>query len=238
MAGRRWTATELRDAQEQLRAGAPLDEVAERLGRTVPSVRDRAAYPAGLPGAVSRFRWPAADDAKLLQMIRDGVPAVRMAERLSRTVRSIRHRAYRHGLAVPLAPGRAPKWTRAELARLREMRAAGATYEVVAERLGRTGYAVKQRAHKIGIARPAPAWRRPWTADDDATLLRLVGSGLPWLDIGREMGRSDGSCAARWSRRYGYHRDRPEREPAPPTHRTDPVKIASTRFGEFGVLDW
>ena len=176
--------------------------------------------------------WTAAEDRRALELIRAGVPAGKIAAELRRTVRSVRHRAYRHGIAECRHNGW-PAWSAAEIERLREMRAAGVRHAEAAERLGRTVYAVKYRASSAGIARPAPAWRRPWTEQDDAELLRLSAEDLRWQDIGARMGRSAGACAVRWSRRYAHHLEgRPTPAPADPHPRTDPTKVTRVLYGD------
>ncbi|GAA5894966.1 hypothetical protein JCM5296_000927 [Sporobolomyces johnsonii] len=42
--------------------------------------------------------------------------------------------------------------------------------------------------------------KKRFTSAEDKKLLELRGSGMPWTDVARELGRTNGSCSGRWYR--------------------------------------
>ena len=82
--------------------------------------------------------------------------------------------------------GRA-RWPSAEEHRLRKLWEEGTTAKEIAEELGRTVTAVKSRAKKLGVARPARTGSRP--AEEDASPGKLRDEGRPDQRFARDRGR-------------------------------------------------
>lgn len=93
---RSWNTGEVRRLRE-LWDGRTVEEVAEELGRSSKSVREKARE-VGLPRKVergqgaARTRWRVRDDRALLMLVGRGVPVDRVARALQRSERACRRR--------------------------------------------------------------------------------------------------------------------------------------------------
>lgn len=120
-------------------------EIAERLGRSMKSVerklygmrrkkRKKQAVPA----------WPK-DDVALLKRLFLVKTAQEVADRLARSVWSVRRKAYKMGLQRTIAP-----WSEDEVKLLKELYP-HESRKVMANKLGRSLSSITNKAHKLGL---------------------------------------------------------------------------------------
>lgn len=102
-------------------------------------------------------------------------------------------------------PNRSP-WTPAQVARLREMRIKGASFDEIAHEVGHTAYACQSKAVQLGIRAPrivaaqkcipivqkpeAPRHQQPWTKEEEQRLLALATHRLSHEEIGAKLNRT------------------------------------------------
>lgn len=99
------------------------------------------------------------------------------------------------------------RWTEDDDTRCAELWNGGASAKKIAAELGRTPQAVVQRMvllrskgvhfadHGVGGSGEGPA--RPYTAEDDATIIRMRGAGHSFKEIGTALGRTAGGVRLR-----------------------------------------
>lgn len=77
-------------------------------------------------------------------------------------------------------------WTSDDEARLVRLSEDGASWDAIADALGRTSEAVRYRASRLRLRESRPRW----TDAEDAELVRLRRDGYSWSAVGRALGRS------------------------------------------------
>lgn len=140
---RRWTTEEDRIAVEMLKNGAKDADVAERFGRSLPSVRCRNCS----DWKIHLRLWTEEEDRRGAEMVRERVPFNAVAEQLGRTLISIQSRNSEVWKAHPIW------WTEKEETILKEMWGEGAKAEEIAVRLGREIQAVEARKKRFKFDR-------------------------------------------------------------------------------------
>jgi hypothetical protein len=188
---RRWTAGEDAQLARLYRAGAPVREIAARLGRSEDAVNARRRQLA-IPARRAQTAWSDREDAMLAAATRAGLPARVVAERIARPVGQIRWR--RRALRLTASPARA--YSAGEDAAIRAAYNGQPDLQALSKRLGRSPGALRLRAAKLGLHRPA---RRPrWSHGEDAAVRDGYDSGLSCSEIARELpGRTPAAVAAR-----------------------------------------
>ena len=108
-------------------------------------------------------------------------------------------------------PNKTP-WTHAQVARLRELRGQGATFEAIAIQVGHTAIACQTKARDLDITAPRitttqkciPTVQKPnvrhhqhWTKEEEQRLLALNARRLSYAEIGAELDRSAASVELR-----------------------------------------
>lgn len=114
--------------------------------------------------------------------------AIRQSVRLPAPVRRQRGQA---------ATNPAPRWTPAEDAHLRALRAAGLTRQEIADRMGRSLPAIMNRLGKLGL-RPARPPR--WTKAEHQRLIDLLEAHKSYREIARILGRTEEAIHVRCNR--------------------------------------
>ena len=188
----------LPDEDEAIRVclghGRDLIALGHRLGRSPDALRLHARH-LGLHHPQPRRRWAEWEDA----LVRDGytsaLPCAEIARQLpQRTTTSVAARARKLGLI-----SYARRWGTDDDQRLMRLTVRGSTLEDVAQHLGRTPEAIRRRASRLGVERPAPApaprQARRWTREEDE-LLRLHHALNP-ARLAQLLGRSDAAVCRR-----------------------------------------
>ena len=197
-------------------SGASIQGLAVELRRSPEGIRLRARS-LGLLTASTRRRWTDEEDRLIRTGYASGLTCEAIATQLPcpRSAACVSARARKLGLTTY-----ARQWTNADTARLHELWHSDVSLEDIAERLGRTPDALRQRARKLGFASPARRSHRngarPWTAAEDDLLRRKPTASLGRL--ARAFGRSDRAIRQRQAElglRSGCHRSPHQ---APPTH--------------------
>lgn len=108
-------------------------------------------------------------------------------------------------------PNRTP-WTHAQVARLRELRGKGTSFDEIAHTVGHTAYACQSKAMQIGVRAPRraavqkciPAVQKPnvrhhqhWTKEEEQRLLALATHRLSHEEIAAKLNRSAASVELR-----------------------------------------
>lgn len=91
-----------------------------------------------------------------------------------------------------------------------DMRRQGVSAKKIAAALGRSECGVVGVITRHGLPTRGPHWRRPWTDDDDAALVRLCAEGLTDEQIGRQIGRTRPAVARRRAVTHGIPKGREE----------------------------
>ena len=87
-------------------------------------------------------------------------------------------------------------WTEEDAEELKAMAADGLTRADMSQQLGRTPNAIKMKLQSLGLYVPKPA-ARPWSADDDASLVRQYLAGASFATLAAAFGRSERAITAR-----------------------------------------
>ena len=87
-------------------------------------------------------------------------------------------------------------WTADEANELRRMAEDGVSREEMSQQLGRTPNAVKMKLQSLGLYVPKPA-ARPWTEEDDASLVRQYIAGTPFSELAAAFGRTENAIISR-----------------------------------------
>lgn len=103
-------------------------------------------------------------------------------------------------------------WTHAQVARLRELRDKGTSFDRIAHEVGHTAYACQSKATQIGVRAPRitaaqkciPTVQKPnvrhhqhWTKEEEQQLLALDARRLSCAEIGAKLNRSAASVELR-----------------------------------------
>ena len=87
-------------------------------------------------------------------------------------------------------------WTAEEADELKQMAADGVSRADMSQQLGRSPNAVKMKLQSLGLYVPKPA-ARPWTAEDDASLVRQYLAGDSFAALAAAFGRTEGAIISR-----------------------------------------
>ena len=105
-------------------------------------------------------------------------------------------------------------WTAEETEELRQMAADGVSRADMSQQLGRTPNAIKMKLQSLGLYVPKPA-ARPWSADDDASLVRQYLAGASFATLASAFNRTENAVISRLIRlRAGLTPAEPEAEEA------------------------
>ena len=87
-------------------------------------------------------------------------------------------------------------WTAEDTEELRQMAADGVSRADMSAQLGRTPNAIKMKLQSLGLYVPKPA-ARPWSADDDASLVRQYLAGASFATLATTFGRTENAIISR-----------------------------------------
>ena len=87
-------------------------------------------------------------------------------------------------------------WTEEDTEELKQMAADGVCREEMSQQLGRTPNAVKMKLQSLGLYVPKPA-ARPWSEDDDASLVRQYLAGASFATLATTFSRSERAIISR-----------------------------------------
>ena len=87
-------------------------------------------------------------------------------------------------------------WTAEEAEELKLMAADGLSRADMSQQLGRSPGAVKMKLQSLGLYVPKPA-ARPWTAEDDASLVRQYLAGASFATLAATFGRTENAIISR-----------------------------------------
>ena len=105
-------------------------------------------------------------------------------------------------------------WTAEDTEELRQMAADGVSRADMSAQLGRTPNAIKMKLQSLGLYVPKPA-ARPWSADDDASLVRQYLAGASFSTLATSFNRTENAIISRLIRlRAGLTSAEPAEEPA------------------------
>ena len=115
-------------------------------------------------------------------------------------------------------------WTAEDTEELKQMAADGVSRADMSAQLGRTPNAIKMKLQSLGLYVPKPA-ARPWSADDDASLVRQYLAGASFATLATTFGRTENAIISRLIRlRAGLTPAEPAAEEA---ERPDPSAAPS-----------
>ncbi|MEE2860859.1 MAG: hypothetical protein VYB46_08615 [Pseudomonadota bacterium] len=152
--------------------------------------------------------WTEAELRQVRDLLAQGQTAVQVAEALGRPVAATRTAIARHKLssarsaakpAAKPAPAvvrqprkqRVDAWTEDRIARLKVLKATGASLEDMAQDLGRTAEACRAQLKLLRDAgEDIPGYHKSWSADEDAAIQKARDDGQPYKAIGEQLGRS------------------------------------------------
>ena len=104
-------------------------------------------------------------------------------------------------------------WTAEDTEELKQMAADGVSRADMSQQLGRTPNAIKMKLQSLGLYVPKPA-ARPWSADDDASLVRQYLAGASFSALATAFGRTENVIISRLIRlRAGLTPVEPAAEP-------------------------
>ena len=108
-------------------------------------------------------------------------------------------------------------WTAEDTEELKQMAADGVSRADMSQQLGRTPNAIKMKLQSLGLYVPKPA-ARPWSADDDASLVRQYLAGASFSTLATAFNRTENAIISRLIRlRAGLTPVEPAEETAPET---------------------
>ena len=87
-------------------------------------------------------------------------------------------------------------WTAEETEELKQMAADGVSRADMSQQLGRTPNAIKLKLQSLGLYVPKPA-ARPWSADDDASLVRQYLAGASIATLASAFNRTENAIISR-----------------------------------------
>ena len=87
-------------------------------------------------------------------------------------------------------------WTAEEADELRQMAADGVSRTDMSAQLGRSPNAIKIKLQSLGLYVPKPA-ARPWSADDDTSLVRQYLAGASFASLATAFGRTENAILKR-----------------------------------------
>ena len=87
-------------------------------------------------------------------------------------------------------------WTAEEAEELQRMAADGVSRADMSQQLGRSPNAVKMKLQSLGLYVPKPA-ARPWTPEDDASLVRQYLAGASFAALAADFGRTENAIITR-----------------------------------------
>ena len=87
-------------------------------------------------------------------------------------------------------------WTAEETEELKQMAADGVSRADMSQQLGRTPNAIKMKLLSLGLYVPKPA-ARPWSADDDASLVRQYLAGASFASLAAAFNRTENAVISR-----------------------------------------
>ena len=115
-------------------------------------------------------------------------------------------------------------WTAEETEELKQMAADGISRADMSAQLGRSPNAIKMKLQSLGLYVPKPA-ARPWSADDDASLVRQYLAGASFASLAAAFNRTENAVISRLIRlRAGLTPAAPTEEEA---ERPDPSAAPS-----------
>lgn len=131
-------------------------------------------------------RWSPVDDALLIEFYAQGLPRRQIGKRLARTPDAIDVR--RRALGQPRRTPPPSPWSEAEDRFLVAASAGRVPAAEIAERLGRSRHAIRQRRSALGLTRPVS---RRYSSDEDGRIASALARGSSLALIAAELGRSE-----------------------------------------------
>ena len=87
-------------------------------------------------------------------------------------------------------------WTAEETEELKQMAADSVSRADMSQQLGRSPNAIKMKLQSLGLYVPKPA-ARPWSADDDASLVRQYLAGASFASLATTFNRTENAIISR-----------------------------------------
>ena len=87
-------------------------------------------------------------------------------------------------------------WTAEETEELKQMAADGVSRADMSQQLGRSPNAIKMKLQSLGLYVPKPA-ARPWSADDDASIVRQYLAGASFASLATTFNRTENAIISR-----------------------------------------
>ena len=87
-------------------------------------------------------------------------------------------------------------WTDDEAEELKQMAIDGKSRAEMSAQLGRSPNAIKMKLQSLGLYVPKPA-ARPWTAEDEAALVRQYREGVSFAELAAAFGRTERAILSR-----------------------------------------
>ena len=87
-------------------------------------------------------------------------------------------------------------WTAEEAEELKQMALDGISRTEMSAQLGRSPNAIKMKLQSLGLYVPKPA-ARPWTAEDEAALVRQYREGVSFAELAAAFGRTERAILSR-----------------------------------------
>ena len=87
-------------------------------------------------------------------------------------------------------------WTSEEAEELKQMAADGVSRADMSQQLGRSPGAIKMKLQSLGLYVPKPA-ARPWSAEDDASLVSQYLAGASFAALAAAFGRTENAIISR-----------------------------------------
>jgi hypothetical protein len=146
-----WSKDEVKLLKELFPQGGAR-EIAERVGRSLVAVRQKAYY-MGIRTSEHRF-W-SANEVQLLKKLYQDENAQSIADKLGRSLKAVKGKAS----AIGLKKQGSHPWSSQEIALLKKHHPDN-TARDIASQLGRTVLAVQQKASKLGLSKSIRVWSK------------------------------------------------------------------------------
>lgn len=145
-----WSKEELVELEKMYSHGTPLEEISEKLDRTIKAIRNRA-YMMGYARMHSSYVWQDAEVELLRSMWADNKTIKEIAGTLGRTEPSVSQKARAIELPRRVRPGAPLHWSDKETKLLKEMHYTGKSSAYMAHKLGRSIASVNRHLKLLGM---------------------------------------------------------------------------------------
>jgi len=208
-----WTEEEIEVCKKMKLAGNTDKETAEKLDRTVLSVRNmlvklNSQRPKGQKLLANCDRWPKKEIKLCEELRREGKTCKEIAEKLGRSYASVRGILTRTNLKRSPAE-KIPsnfRWTKEEMKLCEELKREGKTCKEIAEKLGRSYSSVRGLLTRINGKRsqveqiPTNSW---WTKEKIQICQKMKQDGMSYAEIAEKVGKTAAGVRLKLRRALG-----------------------------------